>query len=106
MDTKHLAPIRVAVRDIAESQEELLDVIDRIGALAATASEPSDDAEEVIEEEHHGAVDDLDDGGDPHGADDGGTELAREMGGPVLPFRRRTFAPTVIDVDPDPKESA
>lgn len=96
---KHLAPIRVAVRDLAEGQDELLGVIDQIGAFTAAPAEPSEDAEEVIDDEDHG----LGDAGDDEASER--SELSEEMN-PVVPFRRRTHATTVIDIDPHPKESA
>ena len=60
---------------------------------------PSEDAEEVIDDEDHG----LGDAGDDDASER--SELSEEMN-PVVPFRRRTHATTIIDVDPDPKESA
>lgn len=103
---KHLAPIRVAVRDIAEGQEELLGVIEQVGGMsAAAAREPGDEDddqgedEDDVEEEDHGS-------GDAEEADNGASPLAREMSdSPVVPFRPRPGA-VIIDIDADDKEGA
>lgn len=104
---KHLAPIRVAVRDIADVQEELLGVIEQVGAGAASdRSEPDDDDDtEVVEEEDHGGGDDPDSGD----ADEDESPLSDALRGTrVVPMRRKTIAPVVIDIDPEggPKEGA
>lgn len=97
---KHLAPIRVAVRDLADGQEELLGVIEQVGATAGGSArerdaEEDDDEEdaEVVEDEDHGNGD----GDEPNGD----SPLAREMtASPVVPFRPRPGA-VIIDVDAD-----
>ncbi len=102
---KHLAPIRVAVRDLADGQEELLGVIEQVGGMSAAATrEPGDDEDEDeddAEVEDHG-------GGDHEDADDDdASPLAREMSdSPVVPFRPRPGA-LIIDVDAkDDREGA
>ena len=98
---KHLAPIRVAVRDLADGQEELLGVIEQVGATAGGSAreraddedEDDDDDDEAVEDEDHGNGD-----GDEPDVD---SPLAREMtDSPVVPFRPRPGA-VIIDVDAD-----